>query len=478
MRSDQFGVTIESGLSDWQIIQQDGQGFGHVTLNGYWQSDASGGPGTVEVRVVAQDTGVIASGDTDWQRATTNLDGTWQITLDRIPAGGLYRIETHLRTSDTAAEWSVRGDMRHCVGVGDVWVIAGQSNSAGYGRGAYFDPPELGVHLFRNSAHWSLATHPMNDSTDTAHSVNRENGNPAHSPYLHFGRVLKQTLGYPIGLVQTALGGSPLSRWNPSERATDANNGGNVGADLFDNMTACVQNAGGSVRGVLWYQGESDTSAELSPTYEARFVAAVQAWRAALNDANLPVITVQLNRVFQKFPTPSEAEQAHRGWSVVREAQRAVPHKLSGVMVVPALDLPLSDLIHISPAGNMLLGERMARAALGAVHGRTASYLAPDVQSAVREAQGTRVRLQFANVTSRIDTIDLTGHGFVVEDAQGQTPIIDVTYPGDATVVLVLARALCDVAKVHGAYGFNPPTTPVDMDRVLPMLGFHGVPVE
>ena len=36
------------------------------------------------------------------------------------------------------------------------------------------NPPELGVHVFRNSADWSLATHPMNDSTDTAHRPSRQ----------------------------------------------------------------------------------------------------------------------------------------------------------------------------------------------------------------------------------------------------------------------------------------------------------------
>ena len=46
---------------------------------------------------------------------------------------------------------------------------------------------------------------------------NRETANSAHSPYLHFARLLKQQLNHPIGLVQTALGGSALAPWNPAE---------------------------------------------------------------------------------------------------------------------------------------------------------------------------------------------------------------------------------------------------------------------
>jgi hypothetical protein len=467
MISDQIGVLIEAGLSDWQIIQQDAHGFGQVTLKGRWLPDATSTAGVVEARVVAQDTGVAVSSHTDWQAAHTQPDGTWHMTLAHIPAGGLYRVETHLKINKEG-EWSVRGDMRHCIGVGDVWIIAGQSNSAGYGRGPHHDPPVMGVHLFRNSGQWSLATHPMNESTGTLHSVNRENANPSHSPYLHFGRVLQQALGHPIGLVQTALGGSSLSRWNPRQHEDPAQ------ADLFTNMVACVQAAGGAAKGVLWYQGESDANDNDAGTYQQRFIDAVQAWRIALNNPALAVITVQLNRV---FPPAGQDEASHRGWSMVREAQRQVPNVLAGVAVVPALDLPLSDLIHTSAAGNLVLADRMARAALAVAHGRPVSHLAPDVQTATKAGDGRTLTLHFAQVTSRIDNIEQRANGFKVEDEAGEAKIEAIAYPGDATIVLTLARPLAGQAVVHGAWGYNPPTSPMDMDRVMPMLGFYGVPV-
>lgn len=467
MASDQIGVLIESGPSDWQIIQQDKHGYGRITLSGRWLPDASGADGVVEARIVDQNTGLAVSTETDWQAGDTRPDGTWQLILDRVPAGGLYRIETHLKITHEG-EWSVRGDMRHCIGVGDVWIIAGQSNSAGYGRGPYNDPPELGVHLFKNNGQWSLATHPMNDSTSTLHSVNRENANSSHSPYLHFGRVMKQSLGYPIGLVQTALGGSPLSRWNPRQHDDAAQ------ADLFTNMVACVQAAGGAAKGVLWYQGESDANDNEAGSYQQRFVDAVQAWRAALNNPQLAVITVQLNRV---LPRMADEERSHRAWSVVREAQRQAPKVLAGVAVVPALDLPLSDLIHTSAGGNLVLADRMARAALGTVHGRAVSHLAPDVQSATKAGDARSVTLTFSNVTSRIDSIEQRANPFKVEDAEGDVAITSIAYPGDSSAVLHLARPLAGDAVVHGAWGYQPATVPMDMDRVLPMLGFYGVPV-
>jgi len=55
--------------------------------------------------------------------------------------------------------------------------------------------------------------------------------------------------------------------------------------------------------------------------------------------------------------------------------------------------------------------------------------------------------------------------------------VLKTEYPGGAIVRLRLARALRGKAVVHGAYGYDPPPAPMDMDRVMPMLGFHAFPV-
>src|SRR5579859_371689 len=460
--SAELGVMITSGATDWQIFQRDSRGWGQMALTGHWVSPE---PGTAEARLVDQDTGTPVSQNLDWQPAETRADGTWALTLVRVPAGGLYRLETRFnRTSNPAGEWSDRGDTRHFLGVGDLWVIAGQSNAAGYGRGPVYDPPELGLHLFRNSMQWALATHPLNDSTGTLHTVNREAANPGHAPYLHFARILKRELGCPIGLVQTSLGGSPLAQWDPTEP-------GPLG-ELGRNMLRCVQAVGGRVKGVLWYQGESDCNASDGATYLERFGQAVASWRAAVGQPDLPVLTVQLNRM--NAPADGENE---RGWALVREAQRQAARTIPYVVVVPAFDLPLSDFIHNSPAGNMLLGERLARAALGAVHGQPFQYLAPDLQTATAAADGRRVDLTFAPVISRMDNVDPTANSFIVEDGLGRVPVTQVVYPGGPMVQLVLERALSGPAVVHGGYGVAPASVPIDVERFMPMLGFYKAPV-
>ncbi|HCQ00632.1 MAG TPA: hypothetical protein DIT99_08015, partial [Candidatus Latescibacteria bacterium] len=84
------------------------------------------------------------------------------------------------------------------MGVGDLWIIAGQSNAAGYGRGPALDPPELGIHILKNEEVWDVAAQPLNDTTRSTHP-NLEQANPGHAPYLRFARDLKSALGYPIG---------------------------------------------------------------------------------------------------------------------------------------------------------------------------------------------------------------------------------------------------------------------------------------
>jgi hypothetical protein len=456
---------IEYGPSDWQIVQRDARGFGTITFGGKRLGDEKG---AAEVRLVSEETGAPPSRALDWHPVPTSADGTWSAELREVPAGGLYRLETRFRLGEyPPGEADVRGDTSHFLGVGDVWVIAGQSNSAGRPLGPIHDPPELGVHLFGNSEQWALAAHPLNDSTDTKHPVNQDKY-PGHSPYLQFGRLLKRALNIPIGLVQTALGASPLLRWNPAERGE---------ADLFDNMVHCVERAGGNTRGILWYQGEQDAvdSCETNDcsTYGERFSRAVAVWREALNEPDLPVITVQLNRWYLEA---TEAQE--RGWSQVREAQRQAARKIEGVAVVPSLDAPLFDKIHTSPAGNMMLGERMARAALGMVYGQPVDYLAPDLHVARLVDDGAVIELVFEHVSGRMEPIDRAANPFRVEDEAGEVPVEEVVYPLDMRVRLVLGRPVSGHAVVHGGFGANPEAVPLDKERLAPMLAFYGVAVE
>ena len=57
-----------------------------------------------------------------------------------------------------------------------------------------------------------MASHPLADNTGTRHPVNQETVQVGHSPWLSFARTLRRFVPHPIGLIPTALGGSPRGR--------------------------------------------------------------------------------------------------------------------------------------------------------------------------------------------------------------------------------------------------------------------------
>lgn len=459
------GAVIDAGAANWQIFQQDAKGTANICVSGRWAGDPKG---TVEIRLVREDDAMPVAMHLNWQRAATNKDGTWSATLQDVPAGGLYRLETHVRPDmNHPVEWAPRGDMRHFLGVGDLWIIAGQSNSAGYGRGPCYDPPELGIHVFNNAMKWALASQPLNESTGSIHLENCEGGNSGHGPWMHFARIVKQRLSHPIGLVQVSLGGSALAPWNPTEPGDHP---------LYELMMRVHKAVGGKVRGILWYQGCSDANTQAASTYEKRFVAAVRAWRNAMKQPGLPVLTAQISHWTGPAPA-GEDKAANEAWTIVRDAQRLVPKRLKNVSVTPTFDLPITDGIHISPFGNLLLAQRMAQTALATVYGFKLHHLAPEPAAAMTTKEGNAVEIHFENVVGRMDSIDQTAMPFHVEDETGVVEVKRLEYTGTAMIRLHPGRPLSGRTVVHGGYGCNPPPVPMDMDRAMPMLGFYGLPV-
>lgn len=458
-----WGAFLRRGATDWQILQQDSEGLGRLLLEGRWAPKEgmgiAGAGGDVQWRLVSEETGAPLHDGFSWSSAETGQDGKWRAAIGEIPAGGLYRLETRFNPKgNKLGEWAVRGDMRHFLGVGDLWIVAGQSNASGYARAPAPDAPELGLHVLRQDGRWGLAAHPLQDGTDTIFPANLEKYNAGHSPFLHFARLLKRELGHPIGILPAALGGSPLEDWHPRR------------GPLFANLAAMVARAGGSVRGMVWCQGETDAEPGRAETYLERFLESLDGWREALG-RELPVLTVQTGRYRSQNPGEEDRE-----WSLIREAQRRAAHLRPGVTVVPALDLALDDTIHFATSGNLDLAGRLARCALGAVYGRRVEYRAPELAEAVRR-DGSHLELRFAPVTSRLDTRHPLARPFRVEDGQGVIGTDAGTYYRRDTVRLRLARMPEGPMRVSCGYGEDPDALPVDVDRQLPVLACHGFPV-
>ena len=266
----------------------------------------------------------------------------------------------------------------------------------------------------------------------------------------------------PIGLIPTALGGSPLCAWEP---------GSPEGAFLYENMVTMIAAAGGQVAGMVWYQGCSDAGEQTAPSYLARFSHFVESFRAQYG-ANLPVITAQLNRYLDAQP------EQDRPWSQLREAQRQAARLLPNLAVVPTLDLTLSDGIHTSAIGNVILGQRFARAALGMVYGQALPWRAVDIAGAAfTDAERTAVRLSFAHVADHLVLLSLCPRDYLLEDADGTVPIQAARVDGNAAVLLELARPARGATVCHNLFGCDPISTLRDhLQR--PVLAFYGIEVE
>lgn len=465
-----LSVTIESGAENWQVFQRKEQ---KATLNlaGHYQIHTSCRhcrlyEARVVVRVMReQDNGVVIPWTVAQQcvaEDATLRSGRWQAVLT-VPQGGLYRVETALDVSSEEPEATrlFGGAMRHHLGIGDVFVIAGQSNAAGFGMDAVQDPPDVRVHLFRNSKVWDLATHPMNESTDAEDALNGEIGCCGTSPWLAFGRSVADFTGCPVGLIQTAMGGQTLDRWDDR-----------ICGDLLENLGARVQLAGGQVAAILWYQGCSDAVPGRAESYGARFACVIEQLRRIVGP--VPVFTMQLNRYLNE-------DGDDRCWGQLREAQRLAARQIPGLYVLPTTDLNLSDYIHNSSNANVCLGLRVAQL-YAAVLQKTGAGTAPDLCKAI--AGKEEICLHFSHAGGGLFLLgkEAARRAFFVQDEKGQVqPISQVSvipeYPG--VLCLKMEQEVAGCAKVSFAWQCDPPAASVvDAVTRMPPLSFFEVPVQ
>lgn len=471
------GITLTSAPADWEILQQE-RGYAQVVLTGTYQVH----PAAIDVGVACAQPVVRVMREEDnmtvipWTPAgkvwgEEGFKGSFEAVLN-IPAGGLYRIETSLETRSTVPNltWLYRGDCVLHLGVGNLFIIAGQSNSAGYSRDYCTDPPHLCVHLFRNRGKWDLACHPMNESTFAGSLANEEMGIPGASPYLSFARNYYELTGMPVGLVQTTLGGSPMKRWSPE------------GGDLYQNMIDKIHRTKGKYAGVLWYQGCSDTEPEPAAAYFEHFKEFVESVRGVVG-YEIPFFTMQLNRQINGIHDEA--------WGMVREAQRRAALEIPGVSVLTTTNLSLSDGIHNSAQANVVLGGKLARQCAHVLNGGE-EFEAPSLEQAVlvteEEAdslglEGVWLCLTYGHVKNCFLIYSSLGKdsGFTLEDSRGMVEILNVRANREDKnrMYLELSRQPEGEVFLSFAWEADPVRLPmVDEVTYLPPVSFYRVCLE
>lgn len=470
------GISLVSAPMDWEILQQE-NGSARVALKGTYQVhpaaiDVGVARAVPMVRVMRESDNMTVipwtMADTIWEKE--NFTGSFETAVE-IPAGGLYRIETCLETMSTVPNltWLYRGDCVLHLGVGNLFLIAGQSNSAGYGRDFCDDPPHLCVHLFRNRSKWDLACHPMNESTFGGSLPNEEMGIPGVSPYLSFAKTYYEITGMPVGLIQTSMGGSPMNRWNPQK------------GDLYRNMMDKIHQTGGKYAGILWYQGCSDTDPKNAESYFNRFKDYVESVRGELG-YEIPLFTMQLNRQINGVHDEC--------WGMVRDAQRRAALEIPKVYVLSTTNLNLCDGIHNSAPANVALGKKLARQCAGVLNGAE-EYEAPSLRAVSRVAgeekaekklKGVWLRLDFAHVKNCLQIASSLGKdsGFSLEDSEGEVEILSIRANREDrnNAYLELGREVGKEAFLSFAWQADPVKIPmIDEVTFLPPLSFYRYPI-
>ena len=447
-------VFIDYGLCDWEI-KQNHNGFSEINVGGRYEfkkeSDGEEIPTNnpqVMVRVVNEETDEPI---TEWSKAASD-SGKWNISL-KIPIGGPYRLSTILKFYDNSDWWIERnpsGDDIHHFCVGDIYLIAGQSNAVGVGRGVLTDSPVMGVHVLRNCKKWDIATNPFY----------RKRG--FHGPFLSFAKYLKKSLNCPIGLIPCAYGGSQLCDWLKTESG-----------HWYDEMIKVITSNHIDIKGILWYQGCSDAAWGDPTDYLERFKQLVENVRCDLNN-KMPIITFQLNR-----HTDDANKETDDNYDYVRECQRRAAREISDVFIVPTIDSgKLTDGIHNSRAANVLLGERAALLALNIIYNKGLDFFAPDIESARLVAENT-VKLEFSHVSDCLMAFHVAASDLpiMVEDVNGVNQITDYDITKN-TILLYLKNKVQGKCTVKCQYGRNPKGYIQDIGKQMPILCFSNMVVE
>lgn len=337
------------------------------------------------------------------QKLTTTAadDGRWNVTLQPLQAGQTYTLEV----TSARRTLTLRG-----IVAGEVWLCSGQSNMAfmlkqcATAREDIAQARRDDIRLFDMktrgepvAVEWPAEVLDSLNNLSYYLPTSWHTSQPATAADFsavawHFGRMLADSLHTPVGLILNAVGGSPAESWidrrTLEERFPDiltdwrhndfiqpwVRDRGVLNTKKTDNplqrhpYEPCYLYETGiepleafPVKGVIWYQGESN--AHNMEAHEQLFRLLTESWRRNWHDAELPFYFVQLSSLSR----PS--------WPWFRDSQRRLAESLPHCAMAVCSDL--GDSLDVHPRHKREVGERLARLALVQTYGVPADRLTP-----------------------------------------------------------------------------------------------------
>ena len=220
------------------------------------------------------------------------------------------------------------------VGIGDIFVVAGQSNAAGYGETLHTASHEwLAGSLFGNDYVWHQLSDPFDTDTNQVDRISLDWGTGG-SAWPLVSMHLMNARNVPAAFVPTAHSGSSITEWLPAgdhfHRET-----------LYGSMAHRARLTG--AKAVLWWQGESDALGGMSQEdYQAHFS---QIASAIQIDLGIPIIPALLHN---SVAIPDEQEAA------IRKAVIDAAASNTNIILGPDLsDLVSDDQYHLISDSNI-----------------------------------------------------------------------------------------------------------------------------
>lgn len=275
----------------------------------------------------------------------TVTKGVWRVTLDPVEAGGPYTVKA-VTEGSTATLTDVL--------FGDVWLCGGQSNM-------YFTTSEI----FNASDELALAAKYPNVRTFMV-ALNMSEREVTDLIQVElpwtvptagsladfsavcwlFGRYMNKILNYPVGLVESCWGGTPVEVWSSSralqqcglQGTTDGPKNNSI---LWNAMIHPLLNM--TIKGAIWYQGEANAEYH-QDKYNCSFPAMIDDWRMAFHQGSGGQTAIDFPFGFVQLSTYKK-DATDDGFPNIRWHQTAdfgfVPNsRMKRTFMAVALDLP------------------------------------------------------------------------------------------------------------------------------------------
>jgi len=186
---------------------------------------------------------------------------------------------------------------------------------------------------------------------------------------------LSGTWLYKLGVRMEPLQGETFFRWKPT--------------GLYNGLLAPLFNY--AIKGVIWYQGESNIGEGRAQEYKELFVTLINDWRKEWRQGDFPFLYVQLANFMQSYNHPTESH-----WAELRESQLKT-------LIVPntgmAVAIDLGEWNDVHPLNKQDVGRRLALAARKIGYGEENIVHSGPIYESM-QVDGNRIILSFEHTGS------------------------------------------------------------------------------